>query len=82
MMESPVNYLLANPSVRLAIAIAGLATAYTLGLAVYRLVFSQLAGFPGPKLAAATYWYEFYYDCICQGKFIFEIERMHRKYGL
>ena len=81
-MEKLINHLLANLSVRLAIATAGLATVYTLGSAVYRLVFSQLAGFPGPKLAAATYWYEFYYDCIRQGKFVFEIERMHRKYGL
>ncbi|CAD6587386.1 MAG: hypothetical protein ASARMPREDX12_002831 [Alectoria sarmentosa] len=36
---------------------------------------------PGPKLAAATGWYEFYYDCLLAGKYIFEIERMHEVYG-
>ena len=54
---------------------------YTLGLAVYYLQFSELAGFPGPKVAAASEWYEFYYDCIKSGKYIFEIEKMHKKYG-
>lgn len=54
---------------------------YSLGLAIYRLTLDPLAGFPGPKLAAATYWYEFYYDWWCQGKYIFKIEKMHGKYG-
>lgn len=55
---------------------------YSIGWGVYHLYFSELAGFPGPKLAAATSWYEFYYDCWRNGKYIFEIEKMHRKYGL
>ena len=54
---------------------------YALGLAIYYLYFSELAGFPGPKIAAASEWYEFYYDCIKSGKYIFEIEKMHKKYG-
>jgi hypothetical protein len=54
---------------------------YPLGLALYRLTLDPLAGFPGPKLAAATYWYEFYYDWWCEGKYIFEIEKLHKKYG-
>lgn len=54
---------------------------YLITLAIYRLFFSQIAGFPGPKLAAATGWYEFYYDYWLNGTYIFEIERMHRKYG-
>lgn len=55
---------------------------YSIGLAVYYLYFSKLAGFPGRKIAAATGWYEFYYDCLCSGTYIFEIEKMHKKYGL
>lgn len=51
-------------------------------LIVYRLYFSELSGFPGPKTAAATYWYEFYYDLLCKGKYIFKIEEMHKRYGL
>jgi hypothetical protein len=34
-----------------------------------------------PKLAAATFLYEFYYDVIKGGMYIWEIERMHEKYG-
>lgn len=54
---------------------------YVIGLVVYRLWFSPLSKFPGPKLAAATLWYEFYYDAICHGKYTFEIIKMHQKYG-
>lgn len=57
-------------------------SAYTVGLAIYRLYLSPLARFPGPRLAAATGWYEFYYDAICHGKYTFEIGRMHQEYGL
>ncbi|KAL2060745.1 hypothetical protein VTL71DRAFT_9387, partial [Oculimacula yallundae] len=37
--------------------------------------------FPGPKLAAVSFWYEFYYDVILGGQYTFEIARMHEKYG-
>ena len=56
--------------------------AHGLLLALYRLTISKLSGFPGPKIAAVTYWYEFYYEWWCGGKYIFEIEKMHQKYGL
>lgn len=54
---------------------------WTVSLVVYRLYFSPLSKFPGPKLAAATLWYEFYYNVIQDGQFIWEIQRMHEKYG-
>lgn len=54
---------------------------YLIGLTSYRLFFSQLAAFPGPRLAAATSWYEFFYDVLSKGKYLFEIEKMHRAYG-
>lgn len=50
-------------------------------LAFYRIYFHPLAKFPGPKLAAISRYYENYYDAWKQGRYIFEIEEMHRKYG-
>ncbi len=47
---------------------------------IYRLYFSPISKFPGPKLAAATLWYEFYYDVIKRGRYTFRIEEMHEKY--
>ncbi|KAG8526052.1 uncharacterized protein KY384_000814 [Bacidia gigantensis] len=55
--------------------------AYLLGLVVYRLYFSPLAKFPGPKIAAATLWYEFIYDVRKQGRYLWKIAEMHEKYG-
>lgn len=62
----------------LPLAAAGL---YGLGLVVYRLFLSPLAKFPGPKLAALTRKYEFYYEAIRNYEYLFEIKRMHNKYG-
>ena len=50
-------------------------------LAFHRLFRHPLAKFPGPKLAAVTTWYEGYYDVIHKGRYLWEIERMHKKYG-
>ena len=54
---------------------------YGLGLGIYRLYFDPLSKFPGPKIAALTLWYEFYYDVIKRGRYTFEIEKMHKVYG-
>ena len=75
------SYLVANFGGILFLSLIGWVIAYPIGLAVYRLIFSQLAGFPGPRIAAATGWYEFYYDYFREGKYLFEIEKMHQKYG-
>lgn len=61
--------------------IAATLIVYSICLGIYRLVFSPLAKFPGPKLAAVTMWYEFYYDVVQHGQFYKEIERMHSVYG-
>ncbi|KAJ9216495.1 hypothetical protein DTO166G4_2083 [Paecilomyces variotii] len=74
-------YLPKGPGQRAAVAVIGLGALYIFGLVFYRLFLSPLAKFPGPKLAAVTGWYELYYDVIKKGKYIYEIEKMHDKYG-
>ncbi|KAF2786944.1 cytochrome P450 [Melanomma pulvis-pyrius CBS 109.77] len=70
------------PSFEVACLATAVATvSYYVYLVVYRLYFSPLAKFPGSRLAAATGWYEFYYDFWLSGKYIYEIEAMHKKYG-
>jgi cytochrome P450 len=54
---------------------------YCLGLTLQRLVLSPLARFPGPRLAALTLWYEFYFDVVKHGQYYKEIERLHSIYG-
>lgn len=54
---------------------------YLISVALYRLYFSPLAKFPGPKLAALTFWVEFYHDVIRRGQYTFQIVKMHEKYG-
>ena len=46
-----------------------------------RLFFHPLASIPGPRLAALTGWYEFYYDAIKPGRYVFKIQELHEKYG-
>lgn len=72
-------YLLDQSS--LAAAIALVFAIYILGGLVYRLLLSPLAHFPGPKIVAATRWYETYYDLVKRGTYICEIQKMHEEYG-
>ncbi|KAI9706195.1 MAG: hypothetical protein M1820_004956 [Bogoriella megaspora] len=59
----------------------GASIVYTICLTIWRLYFSPLAKYPGPKIAAATLWYELYFDLIKGGQFFQEIDRMHSVYG-
>jgi hypothetical protein len=69
------------PVLQAIIALSFCALLSTAAVVIRRLYFSPLSKFPGPKLAAATLWYEFYFNIIRGGKFMWEIERMHEKYG-
>ncbi|KAL8853948.1 MAG: hypothetical protein Q9221_001256 [Calogaya cf. arnoldii] len=59
----------------------GAVATYVVAGVFYRLYISPLAQFPGPRLAASTYWFEFYYDLIKGGRFQSQIAKMHEQYG-
>lgn len=61
--------------------LAASAVVYFASVAIYRLYFSNIAKFPGPKLAALTYFYEFYYDWWQPYRFQFKIAELHKEYG-
>ncbi|KAK0624877.1 hypothetical protein B0T17DRAFT_507916 [Bombardia bombarda] len=63
--------LLSGQSVAVTVAV------YFCSLAFYRLFLHPLAGFPGPKLAAVTRYYEAYYDIVQNGQYTFKIAEMH-----
>ncbi|KAF5649458.1 cytochrome p450 [Fusarium tjaetaba] len=54
---------------------------YWLSLVFYRLFLHPLRNVPGPKIAAATSWYEFYQGVILDGHYIKDYPRFHEKYG-
>lgn len=73
--------ILSQRATVLPVALAIVFLFYFVGLGVYRLCFSPIAKFPGPKLAAATYLYELYYDVVKRGKYTFKIRDLHAKHG-
>ncbi|OGM48078.1 hypothetical protein ABOM_002892 [Aspergillus bombycis] len=74
-MEQPFSASVA------AILLFAAAFIYTVGGLIYRLYFSPIAHFPGPKIAAATHLYGFYYDAIRGGQYVWKVAQMHQKYG-
>ena len=48
---------------------------------VQRLFFHPLSQFPGPKLAAATWWYMTYYEVFQDGALVFHLDELHASYG-
>ncbi|PKX96413.1 cytochrome P450 [Aspergillus novofumigatus IBT 16806] len=72
-----LRFLLSHPVA----SAVGLGAIYLLWVVLDRLYLSPIARFPGPKLAALTHLYEFYWDTICCGQFTFQIGRLHEKYG-
>lgn len=54
---------------------------YLVVLHVRRVYFHPLSKFPGPRLAALSRWYEFYFDVIRGGTFIKQFPALHQQYG-
>lgn len=64
------------------LGLTGLWLGYRVALALYNISpLHPLAKFPGPKIAAASYVYEAYYDWILKGRYGRRIEKMHERYG-
>lgn len=53
----------------------------TVLVATQRLFASNLSHIPGPKLAALSHWYEFYWNVVQPGRYIFKIQELHKLYG-
>ena len=58
-----------------------LVAGWSFATVIRRLFLSPLADIPGPKLAALTHWYEFYYDVVKPGQYVFKIKQLHDVYG-
>ena len=55
---------------------------YLFCVVFYRLYLHPLRGFPGPWLAAATGYYQTYYEVWRDGEFVPHVKELHRIYGL
>ena len=80
-MASIVEFQSALSFSRIAAVFLATILVYTVSLAIYRLWLSPLSKIPGPKLAALTGLYEFYWDCLKVGQYKWRVEEMHAKYG-
>ncbi|EQB51707.1 cytochrome P450 [Colletotrichum gloeosporioides Cg-14] len=65
----------------LVLVAVGTYIAYHVSKVIYNLFFHPLRHIPGPRLAAATYIPEFYYDVLRSGSYTRQIMQMHAKYG-
>lgn len=80
-MELPKSVFALRPTDIAVYAVCALLV-YTVYGAIYRLFLSPLAKVPGPRLAALTEWYEFYYEVIKRGRYTWKIAELHEEYGI
>lgn len=69
-------------SARCILVLASIWIVFHLASAFYNVFFHPLRHIPGPKLAAATYIPEFYWDVLRGGMYQKRILLMHEKYGM
>ena len=58
-----------------------LCSAYFVARCLYNLYFHPLRKIPGPRIAAMTSLYDFWYDVVKGGTYLWEIGKMHDIYG-
>lgn len=64
------------------LALVGLYLIFWTARALYRIYLHPLSRYPGSKVAAASAaWYEWYWNFHRPGQLLFEIERLHQRYG-
>lgn len=79
LLPEPVAALLTS---RNALLLLGAWLAYQVLRAAWNLSpLHPLSRIPGPRLAAATYLPEFYYDTVKFGRYTQQIRKMHDRYG-
>jgi hypothetical protein len=77
-----VDGFLAYATIENALRLVGLWLTYRFLLVLYNISpLHPLYKFPGPRLAAASYAYEAWFDAVKVGRYTWEIKDMHEKYG-
>lgn len=71
-----------HTSVRCILALTSIWIAFHIAMAFYNVIYHPLRRIPGPKLAAATYIPELYWDVVRSGMYQRQILLMHEKYGM
>lgn len=55
---------------------------WIVGRAIYNVYFHPLAGFPGPRMAAATVWWKIHLELVKQESMSLKLWDLHAKYGV
>ncbi|KAI4914534.1 hypothetical protein J4E85_010599 [Alternaria conjuncta] len=81
-MDRLWDLLRSSASKEFAASLIGIWILYWLAVGVYRVYFHPLADIPGSKLAAFTFWYEFYYEIYPHRfQYLWKIKQLHEEYG-
>lgn len=66
---------------RASISVALCWALYSVAIYIYRLTLHPLASYAGPKFAAASYLYEFWYDVVLDAQYTRKIAELHERFG-
>ncbi|KAI4158176.1 MAG: hypothetical protein LQ342_007688 [Letrouitia transgressa] len=65
---------------QIALVLSGFLVSWVVVVIIYRLYLHPAAKFAGPRVAALTYFYEFYYDVWQGGQYTWKIRDLHKQY--